>query len=336
MTTQNSIFDELVEGFKTVSESVGQFQAGFEKEIKGSFLELNRGEDIRIELAIGDNDARSGCCKDVWIPTLERQSDGSFEKVVKHLKLRLPAGVGYGTKLKYDEEGDVSKYGGRSGDLYVIVVVPSQADRHKPSNIFEEIEANLKQTFEQIGRDLYAHAGNESGTQTVANPMCGEDLRIDLAIGFDEAILGCQKQIQIQVLECADNGEFIRVTRSLKITIPAGVTDLTKLRLKEQGDTSKSNGSPGDLYVYLRVPAHDKERKRNGLNIESDITITSAQAQSGCEIMVETIFGQRKICVPPGTKSGDSLVLSNFGVFKSTFPNKNGDHIIRFSCEPGV
>jgi DnaJ-class molecular chaperone len=335
MTTQNSIFDEIVEGFKTVSESVGrEFQAGFEKEIKGSFLELNRGEDIRIELAIGDNDAKSGCCKDVWIPRLERQSDGSFDRVVNHLKLRLPAGVSYGTKLKYDERGDASKSGGRSGDLYIIVVVPSQADRHKPDRIFEEIEANLKTTCEKIGRDLYAQSfGKDYVTAAVPNPMRGEDLRLDLAIGFDEAILGCIKEIQIQVLDCQDNGEFIRVMRSLKVTIPAGVNDLNKLRLKEQGDASKSYGRPGDLYVYLRVPVQDNERKRNGLNIESDIKITSAQAESGCEIMVKTIFGQRKVCVPPGTKSGDSLVLSGCGVFKSTFPNKNGDHIITFSCE---
>jgi DnaJ-class molecular chaperone len=335
MATQNSIFDEIVEGFKTISESVGrEFQAGFEKEIKGSFLELNRGEDIRIELAIGDNDAIQGCCKDVWIPRLERQSDGSFEKVVKHLKLRLPAGVNYGTKLKYDERGDASKYGGRSGDLYIIVVVPSQADRHKPSHIFAEIEANLKTTCDRIGRDLYAQSfGKDYVTETVPNPLRGEDLRLDLAIEFDEAILGCTKEIRIQVLDCTDNGEFIQVTRSLKVTIPAGVNDLSKLRLKEQGDASKSYGQPGDLYVYLRVPAQDNERRRNGLNIESEIKITSAQAQSGCELMVKTIFGERKISVPPGTKSGDSLVLSGFGVFKATFPNKNGDHIIKFSCE---
>ncbi|WP_310482030.1 DnaJ C-terminal domain-containing protein [Chamaesiphon sp. VAR_48_metabat_403] len=335
MATHNSIFDEIVEGFKTVSEGVGrELQSGIEQGVKGTFLELNRGEDIQIKLAIGDNDASRGCCKDIWIPILERKNDGSFEKVVKNLKIKIPAGVSYDTKLKYDELGDVSRSGGRSGDLYIIVVVPSQSDRHKPSNIFDEIEANLKTTCEQIGRNFNAYTtGQEDVSKTPPNPVRGEDLQIELEIGFDEAILGCIKEIQIQVLDCQDNGEFVRVTRSLKVTIPAGVNDLSKLRLKEQGDASKSYGQPGDLYVCLRVPDRDNERKRNGLNIESEIKITTAQSQSGCELMVKTIFGERKICVSPGTKSGDSLVLSGFGIFKSTFPNKNGDHIIRFKCE---
>lgn len=100
MATQNSIFDEIVEGFKTVSEGVGrEFQSGFEKGTKGTFLEFNRGEDIQIKLAICDNDASKGCCKDLWIPILERKADGSFEKVVKHLNIKIPAGVGYDTKL---------------------------------------------------------------------------------------------------------------------------------------------------------------------------------------------------------------------------------------------
>jgi DnaJ-class molecular chaperone len=81
------------------------------------------------------------------------------------------------------------------------------------------------------------------------------------------------------------------------------------------------------------VALQDKERKRNGINIESEIIITSSQASEGCEIVVNTTTGWRTIFVSPGTKTGDCLILSGCGVYQSGNPGKNGDYVIKFKCE---
>ena len=161
----------------------------------------------------------------------------------------------------------------------------------------------------------------------------GEDLRLDLAIEFDDAILGCKKEIRIPRLEITDEGEFEQIVKSVTVNIPAGVSYGTKLRVKEQGDVSRQGGERGDLYVFLLVPMQDKERKRNGINIESEIKITKAQAIAGCTIVVKTSTGTKTISVPPGTKDGNSLVLKGYGVCQLGGLGKNGNHIIKFVYE---
>jgi DnaJ-class molecular chaperone len=103
--------------------------------------------------------------------------------------------------------------------------------------------------------------------------------------------------------------------------------------VKEEGDVCRHGGKTGDLYVVLFVPSQHKERKRNGINIESEIKITRAQARAGCEIVVNTTKGVKTTLVSPGTKNGDCLVLRGYGVCQLGVPGKNGDHIIKLVCE---
>jgi DnaJ-class molecular chaperone len=87
------------------------------------------------------------------------------------------------------------------------------------------------------------------------------------------------------------------------------------------------------IYIYLLVPSQDKERKRNGINIESEIRITNSQALAGCEISVKTMVGMKTIVVPPNTKSGDVLVLKGYGTYELGVSDKSGNHVIKFICE---
>jgi DnaJ-class molecular chaperone len=164
-------------------------------------------------------------------------------------------------------------------------------------------------------------------------PLRGEDLRLDLAIDFDDAVLGCEKEIRIPRLEITEENEFEQIIKSVKVNIPAGIRQGDKLRLKEQGDVCKHGGRRGDLYVFLIFSLQDKERKRNGINIESEIKITKSQAISGCKILVKTTKGEKTIFVPSGTKNGDFLVLRGHGVCQLGVPGKNGDHVIKFVFE---
>lgn len=185
-------------------------------------------------------------------------------------------------------------------------------------------------------------------------PVPGEDLRFDLQLEFREAVLGCEKDILIQHLEacqmcrgqgshrgfrdwlkgvkpticsqCDGNGR-ITVRKNLKITIPAGVDDLTRLRVSHEGDAGKFGGSWGDLYVFLFVN-EDEELEREGDTILSELTITSDQALAGCQLEINTVDGAAKVVIPAKSQHNTIVAIQNHGVPQLGSPSRRGKHLV--------
>jgi DnaJ-class molecular chaperone len=158
----------------------------------------------------------------------------------------------------------------------------------------------------------------------------GKDLRLDLPIGFYDAILGCETEVRIPRLEAISDDTTIPVIRVLKIVVPPGVDCGTKLRLIGEGDASKNGGKPGDLFIHISAPVGAEGLQRKGLDIESEVSITKEQARIGCDLLVKTIWGDLKIVVLPKTMQGDTLVLKGCGVSAPGSPMKKGNHTIHF------
>ncbi|MBE9166713.1 molecular chaperone DnaJ [Pleurocapsales cyanobacterium LEGE 06147] len=116
-------------------------------------------------------------------------------------------------------------------------------------------------------------------------------------------------------------------TKKLKITIPPGVDNGTRLRVANEGDAGAKGGVPGDLYVYLFVEP-DKEFTREGINIRSEITISYLQAILGCRLEVNTVDGKEELTIPPGTQPDTILTLENKGVPRLGNAVSRGDHLI--------
>ena len=116
-------------------------------------------------------------------------------------------------------------------------------------------------------------------------------------------------------------------TKKLKITIPAGVDNGTRLRVSNEGDAGMRSGPPGDLYVYLCVKEHSSF-KRDGINVLSDLKISYLQAILGCELQVETVDGPVEVQVPAGTQPSTVLTLENRGVPKLGNPVSRGNHLL--------
>ncbi|MGG6296753.1 molecular chaperone DnaJ [Leptolyngbya sp. AN02str] len=115
--------------------------------------------------------------------------------------------------------------------------------------------------------------------------------------------------------------------KKLKITIPAGVDNGTRLRVSSEGDSGLRGGPPGDLYVYLFVN-EDAEFQRDGINILSELKISYLQAILGSRLEVNTVDGSVETTIPPGTQPGTVLTLENHGVPRLGNPTSRGDHLI--------
>ncbi|WP_319421755.1 molecular chaperone DnaJ [Pleurocapsa sp. FMAR1] len=116
-------------------------------------------------------------------------------------------------------------------------------------------------------------------------------------------------------------------TKKLKITIPPGVDNGTRLRVSGEGDAGVRSGTPGDLYVYLFVES-DKEFTREGINIRSELTISYLQAILGCSLNINTVDGKEELIIPAGTQPNTVLTLENKGVPKLGNPVSRGNHLI--------
>lgn len=125
---------------------------------------------------------------------------------------------------------------------------------------------------------------------------------------------------------CEGSGQK-QETKKLKISIPAGVDNGTRLRVSGEGDAGKRSGPPGDLYVYLFVN-EDSEFRRDGINILSELQISYLQAILGCRTEVNTVDGPKEVTIVPGTQPDTVITLENSGVPRLGNPVSRGDHLI--------
>ncbi|MEN6533077.1 MAG: molecular chaperone DnaJ, partial [Bryobacteraceae bacterium] len=117
--------------------------------------------------------------------------------------------------------------------------------------------------------------------------------------------------------KCHGEG-YLRVERRLKVNVPPGVDDGTRLRLSQEGNPGANGGPPGDLYVILKVKEHPFF-ERSESDLHCTIPITIAQAALGAEIEVPTLEGPEKLSIPEGTQHGAEFRMRQRGV-----PHVNG------------
>ncbi|MBE9013900.1 molecular chaperone DnaJ [Pseudanabaenaceae cyanobacterium LEGE 13415] len=142
---------------------------------------------------------------------------------------------------------------------------------------------------------------------------------------------GTGQMIEEKCEVCGGNGQR-QETKKLKITIPAGVDNGTRLRVSGEGDAGQRGGPSGDLYVYLFIN-DDPDFRRDGINVLSDVKISYLQAILGSRIEVKTVDGEEELMIPVGTQPGTVLTLENKGVPKLGNPVSRGDHLITVSVD---
>lgn len=102
-------------------------------------------------------------------------------------------------------------------------------------------------------------------------------------------------------------------TRSqIKVKIPPGVKDGTKIRLKGKGQPGTRGGPAGDLQVVTRV-APSRLYTRSGDDLVINVPVTFAEAALGAQVEVPTLGGRVKLTVPPGSAEGRSLRIAGQG-----------------------
>ncbi len=204
--------------------------------------------------------------------------------------------------------------------------------RHNRAQRGEDVRYDLELTFEeavfgmnadiQVARmdrcDRCAGAGSEPGSGPTQCPTChgrGEVLYQQSFLSIRRTCSTCGgsgRVIRNPCGQCRGNG-FRQIQRKLKVTVPAGVDNNTRIRLATEGQPGSNGGPPGDLYVFLKVKEH-AFFERHEQDLHCTIPINLAQAALGAEIDVPTLDQPHKLKIPEGTQSGAQFRVRHKGV----------------------
>ena len=131
----------------------------------------------------------------------------------------------------------------------------------------------------------------------------GADFEMQLEVDFTDAILGREVQMRIEGRE------------PLRVKLPRGARDGTRIRLKGQGEPAEAGAVSGDLYVRLKVRPHPFFR-REGDDLHLDVPVTVPELILGAELPIPTPDGMTSVKVPPRSANGRTLRLPDRGVAK--------------------
>ena len=120
--------------------------------------------------------------------------------------------------------------------------------------------------------------------------------------------------------------------RNIRITIPAGAADGQKIKLAGYGQPGINGGPNGDLYITFAIE-DDPEFKRLGNDLYTSVHVGLYTAVLGGEVKVNTLDGQVKMKVKPGTQPGTKVRLKGkgFPVYKKD--DQFGDLIVTMKVE---
>jgi len=150
--------------------------------------------------------------------------------------------------------------------------------------------------------------GNKPGTPVVKCKQCSGSGLKSMSQGMFEIQMPCntckgQGETRTPCSTCKGNGT-VKETKTVSVTVPAGVDSNTNLRLRDQGDAGKAGGTKGHLWVKVAVDS-DSNFLREGPDVHQVIPISIGTALLGGEVKVNTVRGAVTIKVDPGTQSGD-------------------------------
>jgi molecular chaperone DnaJ len=177
-------------------------------------------------------------------------------------------------------------------------------------------------------------SGAKPGSKKNTCPQCKGSGRTVVSSGFFQLAQTCSRcrgEGSIIQTPCPDcNGEGrTKVTRKIKVKIPAGVDTGSQLRMRGEGEAGTAGR--GDLYVIIEVKPHPVFERHNN-DILTEITISLSKAILGAEVEVPTLNGKVSMKIPSGTQSGKIFRLKEKGI-PDLHGKGIGDELVRVNVE---
>ncbi|WP_226065617.1 DnaJ C-terminal domain-containing protein [Kaistella polysaccharea] len=176
--------------------------------------------------------------------------------------------------------------------------------------------------FSDFFQSMFGGGGGGFGGRTrgsAAGKFKGQDVEATLNLHLRDAAKTHQQTFEI-------NGKKVR------ITIPAGIADGQKIKVKGHGNQGHNGGPNGDLFITFNIQ-EDSHFKRKGDNLSAPLNIDLYTAVLGGEVHVETLDGNVNLKVKPGIQNGTTVRLKGkgFPVYKNE--GEFGDLLVTYNVQ---
>jgi molecular chaperone DnaJ len=251
--------------------------------------------------------------------------------------------------MRFEDLGDLGGFGGL-GDIFSSMfganargTAGAQARNRGPQR-GEDVEAALEIPFRTaalgdkvpVELDVTEECGTCHGTgaapgaKLVTCTECGGRGTISFGQGGFAVQRPCpvclgRGQVPTEPCPTCNGTGQVRSRKKVLITVPPGVDEGTKIRLKGQGARGPQGGPPGDLLITFHVKP-DRFYRREGLDLIAPVKINIADATLGTKVRVKTLDGRTvTVRIPHGTSSGKRLRVPGLGIERDA---RRGDLIV--------
>lgn len=179
-------------------------------------------------------------------------------------------------------------------------------------------EFGTRDSFSDIFESIFSGSrGNPFGDVDEFSSRSNADeaeLEVTVADLFSQA----EKTFTLQTVEPSQNGSYGQVNKTLKVKIPAGISNGSAIRLTGQGSFDPHTGINRDLILRVTV-RQDSRFTVKGFNLHTVVAVSPWEAALGASIPVETVDGSVSLTIPAGSQSGKKFRIRGKGL-----PGKNG------------
>lgn len=260
-------------------------------------------------------------------------------------------GFGGGGGGFHDMNDIFSQFGDIFGDIFGGGGGQQRSSRHRNSPrkgadlryITEiELEDVISGKEQQIEFDTESNcddchgAGAAKGSSAVTCKVCGGSGQVVRQQGFFTMATTCHhchgtgEMIEKPCTTCRGKGRK-QTHRKIKVTIPAGVDNGTRMRVANEGEGGYKGAPNGDLFVEIRVKDHDVF-EREGDHLFANLDVSYLQFLLGGEITAEGLDGDVEVEVPRGAAPGARIKVSGRGL-PSLRGSRRGDLYFTLNVE---
>jgi curved DNA-binding protein len=150
-----------------------------------------------------------------------------------------------------------------------------------------------------------------------ATARAARDHHARLDIDLEEAYRGTTRTLDLKRPEVKADGSLELRSHTVRVTIPAGVSEGQLIRLAGQGEAAQGGASSGDLYLEVHILPH-RRFTLDGRDVTLTFPVAPWEAALGAAVTVPTLGGAVEMHIPPGAQSGQKLRLRGRGLPGST------------------
>ncbi len=169
--------------------------------------------------------------------------------------------------------------------------------------------------------DLLGGLFGRTGAGRAGRTRRGADAEAEVEVDFLDAVRGGEVRVGLHKAEPGGGN----TERTLRIRIPPGAGDGSRIRLAGQGGPGDP---PGDLYLRLRVRPH-AFFGREGADLSLDLPVTLPELIRGASVAVPTPDGPVTMTIPKGSQNGRRLRLRGKGATRAD--GGRGDLFVRLA-----